>query len=41
MEAANTKMLVLIEAAWSDKKNRKIFMNTMDKAFTGIHGDYV
>tara|TARA_B110000503_G_scaffold83499_2_gene127443 strand:+ start:2073 stop:2885 length:813 start_codon:yes stop_codon:yes gene_type:complete len=41
MEAANAKMLALIEAAWPDEKERKAFMDTMGKAFTGIHGDYV
>jgi hypothetical protein len=41
MEAANTKMQTLIESTWPDKKERKTFMDTMEKAFTGIHGDFV
>ena len=41
MEAANTKMLALIETNWPNKKERKAFMDTMEKGFTGIHGDYV
>lgn len=41
MEAASAKMQTLIESTWPDKKERKAFMDTMEKAFTGIHGDFV
>jgi hypothetical protein len=41
MEAANTKRQTLIESTWPGKKERKAFMDTMEKAFTGIHGDFV
>lgn len=41
MEAANTEMTALIEAAWPNEKERKEFMDTMNKEFTGIHGDYI
>ena len=41
IEASNAKVKELIEAAWPDEKERKAFMDTMDKEFTGIHGDFI
>lgn len=41
MESANAEMEALIEAAWPDENDRKEFMDTMNKEFTGMHGDYI
>lgn len=31
----------LIKAAWPKEEDRKAFVNEMNKAFTGLHGDYI
>lgn len=41
IEKAFDKDDELIKAAWPDEKARKAFFDEMNKAFTGLHGDYI
>lgn len=41
IEKSSEKDDELIKAAWPDEAARKAFMEEMDKAFTGLHGDYI
>lgn len=41
LEKSNDKQTELIKAAWPKEEDRKAFMTQMNKAFTGIHGDYL
>jgi GrpB-like predicted nucleotidyltransferase (UPF0157 family) len=40
-EKSNDKDDELVKAAWPDEKARKAFFDEMNKAFTGLHGDYI
>lgn len=41
LEKSSDKDDELIKAAWPDEKARKAFFDEMNKAFTGLHGDYI
>ncbi|MBA4318411.1 MAG: hypothetical protein C0412_08420 [Flavobacterium sp.] len=41
MEKSNDKDDELIKAAWPKEADRKAFFDEMNKAFTGLHGDYI
>jgi GrpB-like predicted nucleotidyltransferase (UPF0157 family) len=41
LEKSTDKQTQLINTTWPNEDERKVFMTEMDKAFTGIHGDYV
>jgi GrpB-like predicted nucleotidyltransferase (UPF0157 family) len=41
LEKSNDKQTELINSAWPKEDERKAFMTEMNKAFTGIHGDYI
>lgn len=41
LEKSNDKQTEFINAAWTKEEDRKKFMTEMNKAFTGIHGDYI
>lgn len=41
IEKAFDKDDELIKAAWPKETDRKAFFDEMDKAFTGLHGDYI
>lgn len=41
MEKSSDKDDELIKAAWPKETDRKAFFDEMNKAFTGLHGDYI
>ncbi|WP_367757093.1 hypothetical protein [Flavobacterium sp. WC2430] len=41
LEKANDKQNELIQLAWPKEEDRKAFFAELNKAFTGIHGDYL
>ena len=41
LEKANDKQNELIQLAWPKEEERKAFFAELNKAFTGIHGDYL
>jgi hypothetical protein len=41
IEKSGDKDDELIKAAWPKESDRKAFFDEMDKAFTGLHGDYI
>jgi hypothetical protein len=41
MEKSSDKDDELIKAAWPKEADRKAFFDEMNKAFTGLHGDYI
>lgn len=41
IEKSNDKDDELIKAAWPKETDRKAFFDEMNKAFTGLHGDYI
>ncbi len=41
IEKSSDKDNELIKAAWPKESDRKAFFDEMDKAFTGLHGDYI
>jgi hypothetical protein len=41
IEKSSDKDDELIKAAWPKESDRKAFFDEMDKAFTGLHGDYI
>jgi len=41
MEKSNDKDDELVKAAWPKEADRKAFFDEMNKAFTGLHGDYI
>jgi hypothetical protein len=40
-DKSNDKDDELVKAAWPKEADRKAFFDEMDKAFTGLHGDYI
>lgn len=41
LEKSSDKQTELINAAWPKEDERKAYMTEINKAFTGIHGDYI
>lgn len=41
LEKSNTKQTELIKSAWSKEEERKVFFDDLNKAFTGLHGDFI
>lgn len=41
LENSSDKQTELINSAWPKEDERKAYMTEMNKAFTGIHGDYI